>query len=120
MGNPIELEQAFLNLILNAIHQMKGTGRKSGVLRIETRQVVGTERPVQIRFCDTGPGIHSRYLDTTMWGEERIFQPLFTTKRAGTGMGLYITRGLLANHGGSVRVEKTAILAGTTLHAKSV
>ena len=114
MGNPIELEQAFLNLILNAIHQMKGTGRKSGVLRIETRQVVGTERPVQIRFCDTGPGIHSRYLDTTMWGEERIFQPLFTTKRAGTGMGLYITRGLLANHGGSVRVEKTAILAGTT------
>jgi signal transduction histidine kinase/CheY-like chemotaxis protein len=114
MGNPIELEQAFLNLTLNAIHHIRGTRRKSGVLRIETRQVVGTERPVQIRFRDTGPGIHSRYLDTTTWGEERIFQPLFTTKRAGTGMGLYITRGLLANHGGTVRVEETAILAGTT------
>jgi len=70
--------------------------------------------PIQVRFRDTGPGIHSRYLDRTVWGEERIFQPLFTTKKSGTGMGLYIVRGLLANHGGTVRVEKTAIWAGTT------
>ena len=112
-ANPIEIEQVFLNLTLNAIHHMRGTRRGKGLVEVEGCVTPDGNR-AQFRFRDTGPGIHSRYLDTAIWGEERIFQPLFTTKRAGTGMGLYITRGLLASYGGTVKVEKTAILAGTT------
>jgi signal transduction histidine kinase len=113
-ANAVDLEQAFLNIVLNAILHMKGTNRQGGILAIEMKTVDQKTGPIQVRFRDTGPGIHSRYLDRTVWGEERIFQPLFTTKKSGTGMGLYIVRGLLANHGGTVRVEKTAIWAGTT------
>jgi len=113
-ANAVDLEQAFLNVVLNAILHMKGTNRQDGLLAIELKTVDQKAGPIQVRFRDTGPGIHSRFLDKTVWGEERIFQPLFTTKKSGTGMGLYIVRGLLANHGGTVRVEKTAIWAGTT------
>lgn len=113
-ANAVDLEQAFLNIVLNAILHMKGTDRQGGLLAIELKTVDQKTGPIQVRFSDTGPGIHSRYLDKTVWGEERIFQPLFTTKKSGTGMGLYIVRGLLANHGGTVRVEKTAIWVGTT------
>jgi signal transduction histidine kinase len=114
-GNAVELEQAFVNLILNALHHMKGTHRRRGLLDITLSVAASLPRPIQIRFRDTGPGIHSRFLDTTVWGEERIFHPLFTTKKAGTGMGLYITRGLIGNHRGKVSIEKTAIMAGTTV-----
>lgn len=114
LGNPVDLEHVFLNLILNAVHHMKGCGRRGGIVTIRTEQEIGAKLPVKVRFEDTGPGIHSRFLDTTLWGEERIFQPLFTTKTKGTGMGLYLARGLLANMGGVVRVERTEIRAGTT------
>jgi signal transduction histidine kinase len=113
-ANAMDLEQAFLNIVLNAILHMKGTNRQGGLLAIEMKTADQKTGPIQVRFRDTGPGIHARYLDKTIWGEERIFQPLFTTKKSGTGMGLYIVRGLLANHGGTVRVERTAIWAGTT------
>jgi signal transduction histidine kinase/CheY-like chemotaxis protein/predicted RNA-binding protein with RPS1 domain len=113
-ANAVDLEQAFLNIVLNAILHIKGPNRPAGLLAIELKVADRTAGPIQVRFRDTGPGIHSRFLDKTVWGEERIFQPLFTTQKAGTGMGLYIVRGLLANHGGTVQVEKTAIWAGTT------
>jgi signal transduction histidine kinase len=113
-SNAVDLEQAFLNIVLNGVLHMKGTGRQGGRLTIQLKTLDPPKGPIQIRFTDTGPGIHSRLLDPTIWGEERIFNPLFTTKQSGTGMGLYIVRGLLANHGATVRVEKTAIWAGTT------
>jgi signal transduction histidine kinase/DNA-binding NarL/FixJ family response regulator/predicted RNA-binding protein with RPS1 domain len=114
LGNAVELEHVFLNLLLNAVHHMKGCKRRGGVVTIRTEQEIGAKLPVKVRFSDTGPGIHSRFLDTTLWPEERIFHPLFTTKSKGTGMGLYIARGLLANMGGGVRVERTEMFAGTT------
>src|SRR5271157_3053506 len=109
-----ELQQVFFNIILNALQHMKETRRPGGRLHIHMKLRSGGERPLQIRFRDTGPGIHSRHLDPVVWGEEPIFQPFFTTKSEGTGMGLYIVRGLLADIGGTIRVERTAILAGTT------
>jgi signal transduction histidine kinase len=117
-ANAVDLEQAFLNIVLNAILHMKGANRQGGILAIELKTADQRTGPIQVRFRDTGPGIHSRYLDRTAWGDERIFQPLFTTQKSGTGMGLYIVRGLLANHGGTVRVEKTAIWAGTTFRVE--
>ena len=111
-ANAVDLEQAFLNIVLNAILHMHGAGRRAGLLAIALKCADQKTGPIQVRFRDTGPGIHSRYLSKTVWGEERVFQPLFTTKKSGTGMGLYIVRGLLANHGGTVRVEKTSHLGG--------
>jgi signal transduction histidine kinase len=107
-GNHVELGQVFLNILLNAIQQMPCSGRSRGRITIKTRHVPEDKAfPIQVRFTDTGPGIHNRYLG-------QIFEPMFTTKEKGMGMGLYICQELLALMGGRIRVEQTAILAGTT------
>jgi signal transduction histidine kinase/predicted RNA-binding protein with RPS1 domain/CheY-like chemotaxis protein len=107
-GNPIELEQVFLNILLNAVQQMPLARRKRGRVIIETEYCPKDNHlPIKVRFADSGPGIHSKYLD-------RIFEPMFTTKVRGTGMGLYLCEGLLASMGGRISVEKTAVLIGTT------
>jgi signal transduction histidine kinase/DNA-binding response OmpR family regulator/predicted RNA-binding protein with RPS1 domain len=107
-GNPIELEQVFLNILLNAVQQMPRAWRRRGRVEIETDYNPRDKLlPIKVRFIDTGPGIHSKDLD-------RIYEPMFTTKPRGTGMGLYLCRGLLASIGGRISVEKTAILVGTT------
>jgi signal transduction histidine kinase/predicted RNA-binding protein with RPS1 domain/DNA-binding NarL/FixJ family response regulator len=107
-GNRVELEQVFMNVLLNAIQQMPLSRRRRGKVTVETLYRQDDEEfPVKVRFTDTGPGIHRKRL-------EEIFEPMFTTKSKGTGMGLYICRELLAAMGGRIRVEKTAILAGTT------
>ena len=62
---------------------------------------------VKLRFIDTGPGVHQKDI-------EKIFEPMFTTKSAGTGMGLYICRQLLGRMSAQICVEKTAMLIGTT------
>jgi signal transduction histidine kinase/CheY-like chemotaxis protein/predicted RNA-binding protein with RPS1 domain len=107
-GNPIELEQVFLNILLNAVQQIPRARRRRGRVTIETEYCL-TDRqfPIKVRFTDTGPGIHRKDLD-------RIYEPMFTTKPKGTGMGLYLCEGLLAAVGGRISVEKTAILVGTT------
>jgi signal transduction histidine kinase len=107
-GSRLELEQVFMNVLLNAIQQMPKSQRRRGRVIIETCFANQDERfPIKIRFTDTGPGIHARLL-------EKIFEPMYTTKVKGTGMGLYISRDLLAMMGGRISVEKTAILVGTT------
>src|SRR4029453_8260593 len=57
----------------------------------------GTATQVQLQVCDTGSGIAAERL-------ERIFEPLYTTKPGGTGLGLYIVREIVAAHGGQVTV----------------
>jgi two-component system NtrC family sensor kinase len=107
-GNRLELEQVFMNVLLNAIQQMPLARRRRGRVTIVTRYCPEDEQfPVKVRFIDTGPGIHSKHL-------EKIFEPMYTTKSKGTGMGLYICRELLALMGGQIQVEETAILVGTT------
>lgn len=112
-GNPVELEQVFLNLVLNALQHSGGTRRRCGLLDIRLTHP-SSHGPIAIRFRDTGPGIHSRHISPSVYDQERIFEPLYTTKPSGTGMGLYIVRELLAKHGGTIHVETTEILAGTT------
>ena len=107
-GNRLELEQVFMNVMLNAIQQMTTARLSRGRLSIEAEyRPEDRQYPVKVRFTDTGPGIHYKYLD-------KIFEPMFTTKEKGTGMGLYICRELLAMMGGRIQVEQTTILVGTT------
>jgi signal transduction histidine kinase len=92
MGDARQLEQVFLNLILNARDAMPGGGR----LTIES---FVAENNVHIRFTDTGIGIDDDDLP-------KIFEPYFTTKEErGTGLGLAICQRIVAQHGGKITVS---------------
>lgn len=95
IGNAIQLEQVFINLLTNARDAMANTSRK--VITITCAQV---EQRVDISVSDSGPGIPAGL-------EQRIFDPFFTTKEvgAGTGLGLSITYGIIKEHQGTITVE---------------
>jgi len=97
VGNPIQLEQVFINLLANARDAVLDSPRKA--IRISAS--VGSAT-VEIAFVDTGHGIPSGL-------ERRIFDPFFTTKEVGkgTGLGLSITYGIVKEHGGTISVVST-------------
>lgn len=68
---------------------------------------IDQDRLVQVRFKDTGPGIHYK-----LW--EKIFDLGFTTRDGGSGLGLYIARSLVESMGGRIIVENSFIPIGTT------
>jgi len=93
MADQLQLQQVLLNLLLNAIDAMPG----GGTLTINT--AVGVDNSsIKIEIADSGQGISDRDMN-------RIFQPFFTTKSRGTGMGLAITRRIIEEHGGSISVS---------------
>src|SRR5256886_2224731 len=97
VGNPIQLEQVFINLLTNARVAVVDSPRKA--IRISAS--VGSAT-VEIAFVDTGHGIPPGL-------EQRIFDPFFTTKEVGkgTGLGLSITYGIVKEHGGAISVAST-------------
>ena len=90
-GYPDRLRQAFLNVAVNALEAMPRGGRLTVVARREEGQAV-------VEIADTGPGIPKDAL-------ERIYEPDFSTKEGGSGIGLYVARALVELHGGLIRVE---------------
>jgi signal transduction histidine kinase len=88
-----QLVQVFLNLILNAVDATTRGGR------IDIRAERGADAVV-VTVHDDGPGIAPEHAP-------RLFQPYFTTKKHGTGLGLFVTRKLLADHGGTVECTST-------------
>ena len=104
-GNPNQLQQVFMNLILNASHAMKNGGK----LKIITKD---DDDDVEIKFVDTGYGIPKTDL-------ERIFDPFFTTKleERGTGLGLFVSYGIIQQHKGAIGVQ-SQVGKGTTVTVK--
>jgi signal transduction histidine kinase len=94
LGNAGQLQQVFTNIIINAYQAM---GEQGGRLVIETR---AHGRMVEVTFSDTGCGIPPEHV-------KRIFEPFYTTKseQEGTGLGLSVSYGIVADHGGEVRVS---------------
>jgi len=94
VGNPIQLEQVFINLLANARDAVADASRKA----IRVSGSIGSAT-VEIALTDTGPGIPPGL-------ERRIFDPFFTTKEVGkgTGLGLSITYGIIKEHGGTISV----------------
>jgi signal transduction histidine kinase len=90
---PDRVQQAFLNLVLNAMEAMPDGGR----LRVSTGRT-GDPSGVSVSFADTGPGIAPDALS-------HIFDPFYTTKSEGLGLGLYITRNIVGEHRGRIEVE---------------
>jgi signal transduction histidine kinase len=86
-----QLVQVFLNLILNAIDAVDRDGHID-------LAVIRTAAGIEVAVRDNGCGIAAEHAT-------RLFQPYFTTKKHGTGLGLFVTRQLVEEHGGSVTVE---------------
>ncbi len=106
-GVEVRLEQVFVNIALNAIQHMSPS-HQDGKLVIQTEFARRNSHfPLQIRFTDTGPGIHGQLF-------ERVFELGFSTLSEGTGLGLFITRGLIESMGGKITVEKSTMFIGTT------
>ncbi|MBI2413585.1 MAG: PAS domain S-box protein [Deltaproteobacteria bacterium] len=92
-GNPVEIQQVFVNLIVNALHAMEG----GGVLGLKCWR---EGEFVKARISDTGAGIPEKHLS-------QIYDPFFTTKPVGmgTGLGLYVVYRIVTKHGGAIDVE---------------
>lgn len=88
-ADPAQLTQALINLIINALQAVQQNGR----VEIHARR--GADRTVILEVRDTGPGIAPENLEV-------IFEPYFTTKADGTGLGLWIAQQIAAAHGGAV------------------
>jgi CheY-like chemotaxis protein len=90
-----QLEQVITNLVFNARDAILGAGQIHVGMSLTS---AGGEDFVRISVADDGPGIEAELLD-------RIFEPLFTTKRTGTGLGLAIARRLMEGQGGTLTAE---------------
>jgi C4-dicarboxylate-specific signal transduction histidine kinase len=95
-GDSIELQQVLINLILNAVDAMAETPENARLITIRSKQVAGDQ--VLISVADTGCGI-------PVGGEETIFEPYHTTKPRGLGLGLSLSRSIVAAHGGRLWAE---------------
>ncbi len=93
--DPAQMQQVFMNLIINAAEAMEGVGRLSVTTRFEPTPPV-----IEVVFRDSGHGISEEDVG-------RIFDPFFTTKEVGhgTGLGLAISFGIVKEHGGVITVE---------------
>ncbi len=89
--DPNQIQQVFCNLFLNAIEAMK----KGGKLIITTGQ---DKNIIKITISDTGEGIAKKDI-------EHIFDPFYTSKQGGTGLGMSITYGIIKEHKGAIKVE---------------
>jgi PAS domain S-box-containing protein len=109
LGLSGELRQILSNLLANSLDACAS----GSTIRVEANSAIDPRNParpgVRITIADTGFGIPSEHL-------ENIFEPFFTTKKdTGTGLGLWVSRELVAKHGGSLRVRSrtTDPLCGT-------
>ena len=108
LGDSIQLQQVLLNLVLNACQAMTEVEAGSRELTIESAE----REPglLEIRVRDSGPGVKDLEL-------ERIFEPFVSTKTGGLGMGLSISRSIVAAHGGRIWATRNSD-TGITVHVE--
>jgi|KBSSwiStaDraftv2_1062776.scaffolds.fasta_scaffold14482_3 signal transduction histidine kinase len=92
-GDRVELEQVMLNLVINACDAMAGIAPEQRRLTVRTRKVDVEDGAVQISFSDCGPGF-------TPDQYAKLFEPFYTTKPRGLGLGLSISRAIIRAHHG--------------------
>jgi signal transduction histidine kinase len=98
LGDRVQLQQVFLNLIMNAIEAMNASSSRN-VLGVRTE--IDKNGEVLITIADSGPGIEAGKI-------EKIFNTFFTTKQGGMGMGLSICRSIVESHRGRIWASSEA------------
>ena len=91
VGDPVQMQQVVLNLIMNGLDAVEELGKGSGVVGVRTTVENGT---VTLSVRDTGVGIDGL--------EEHVFKPFFTTKPVGLGMGVSLSQSIIEAHGGEI------------------
>lgn len=99
MADGVLIGQVLINLLLNAMEAMQGNpvGSREVTLRVVQHDATN----LQVSIADTGPGLSHE-------ARERLFDPFWTTKVDGTGLGLTISRGIIESHGGRLWAEPAA------------
>jgi signal transduction histidine kinase len=105
VGDRVQLQQVAMNLIINGVEAMRDVDGKRE-LTITSRR--GEDGQMLVSFCDTGAGFPPELA-------QRIFDPFYTTKPHGTGMGLRISRSIIESHNGRLWAEAT-LGQGATFH----
>jgi signal transduction histidine kinase len=95
-ADPVQLQQVILNLVMNAVEAMSHTGHGVRALRLRT-EVDHSAATVLLRVADSGPRVDPEVV-------KKMFQPFFTTKASGMGMGLSICQTIVEAHGGRLTV----------------
>jgi PAS domain S-box-containing protein len=103
-GDPQQLQRVVANLVRNSVEAIQYSKIKKGTITLRSRPVEGG---VMIEVADDGPGMSKEI-------QEDIFDPFITTKSIGTGLGLYLVREIIDNHGGIITIE-TEEGQGTTV-----
>jgi two-component system, LuxR family, sensor kinase FixL len=93
MADPVQLQQVILNLVMNAVEAMSHAGHGMRILALRTE--VDPAGTVLLRVMDSGPSVDPKVV-------KKMFQPFFTTKSSGMGMGLSICQTIVEAHGGQL------------------
>lgn len=90
--DPLQLNQVLKNLMINAAQAIVVSGKTGGIVKLSAKEIGGQ---YQLRISDNGPGVAETV-------RAQIFEPLFTTKAKGNGLGLWISREIIRAHGGEL------------------
>lgn len=96
-GNPVEIQQVLVNLLVNALEAMTETPPARRIIAVTVGRA-GTDR-IQVEVADSGPGVDAEVAP-------RVFDPYVTTKASGLGMGLMISRTIVEAHGGALALTR--------------
>jgi signal transduction histidine kinase len=94
-GNPDDFKRAFLNILLNAADAVSQVADRKRVVKVTLRKI---DKHVVLSVADNGIGMDQE-------DQNRIFTPYFTTKKSGTGLGLYIAQKIIREHGGRIQIR---------------
>lgn len=106
--NISRFDQVITNLLMNAVDQIPLVREISGKAWMEVNFVEDDDLPIKVTIRDNGPGIHTVHL-------KRVFDIFFTTKKGGSGLGLFISQALVDSLGGRISIKDTIRFGGTTL-----
>ncbi|TKD72026.1 ATP-binding protein [Pseudalkalibacillus hwajinpoensis] len=105
MIDPGQLKQVILNMIKNSIEAIRCADQENGAISLSVFRRLHT---IDIHIRDNGSGMD----DTT---KSKLFQPFFTTKKKGTGLGLFLCKQIIQNHRGTIKVKSSPMLGTTFL-----
>lgn len=96
MADPNRLKQVFINIIINAVESISGTG-KINITLVKERSTNKNKKLI-VKFKDNGKGINPTDMS-------KIFDPFFSTKLHGTGLGLTVSHKIIQDHNGLMEIE---------------